>query len=73
MIEPEPAALLDHGPDALDAPAVADDPGQAPPLGPAAVAVHDDGDVSGQLLRPESQGVDLGQALLGDRVASGHG
>ena len=48
LADAEPAALLDGGADALDAAAVALDARQAALLGPAAVAVHDDGDVPRQ-------------------------
>ena len=67
LVEAEPAPFLDDGADALDPPAVARDPGQAPALGPAAVAVHDDGDVPGQLLGPQPERRDPRQAFLGDR------
>ena len=50
----QPRARLDHGPRRLHAGAMAGDARQMPPLRPAAVAVHDDGDVLGQPLRVES-------------------
>ena len=76
LLEPEPASLLDDGADALDAPAMPHDPGQAPPLGPSAVAVHDDRDVPGKLLGTQAHRGDPRQAFVGDRQIfsrCGHG
>ena len=47
-LEPDAARLARHRPDRLRALAVSRDAGQAARLGPAAVAVHDDGDVAWQ-------------------------
>jgi hypothetical protein len=68
LIETEPAAFLDDRPDALDAPAVAEDPGPPPVFRPAAVAVHDDGDVPGQLLGPEPGSCQPRQTFIGDLI-----
>ena len=56
LAEAEPAAFFDGGADALHAAGVALDARQAAFLGPAAVAVHDDGDVLRHLGRVEAGG-----------------
>src|SRR5207244_1210664 len=64
LADAEPAALLDGRANALDAAAVALDARQAALPGPAAVAVHDNGDVPRQPLRGEAG---RGEALQGVR------
>ena len=57
LVEAESAALLDGGPDALDAAGVALDALQAALPGPTAVSVHDDGDVPRQPLGAQAGGL----------------
>jgi len=47
----QPGRFLDGAADAGDATAMAFDPWQMPPLRPAAVAIHDNGDVAREALR----------------------
>src|SRR5205807_2530291 len=70
LADDEPAALLDGGADALNAAGVALDARQAALPGPAAVAVHDYGDVRRQPRRVESG---LGQPAEGGGVETGVG
>src|SRR5437660_381730 len=66
LLEAEPASLLDDRADALDPPAVAHDPGEAPAHGPSAVPVHDDRDVPRELLGPEPDRRDPRLAFFGN-------
>ena len=65
LADAQPATLLDRGATLCDAAGVALDARQAALLRPAAIAVHDDGDVVRQSLRLQSG--------LGQRVAASSG
>ena len=54
---PRRAGQAGHHPDRLHAGHVAPDAEPAPALGPAAIAVHDDGDVAGNFLGVQSHGI----------------
>lgn len=63
--ESEPGGFFDHAADRLDTAAVTFDAWETSALGPASVAIHDDGDVLGESSAVESEGVELGIGVGG--------